>query len=716
MKKVAVIGIFLLVLMNPSAATHIVGGEIYYNCLGNNNYQVTLKVYRDCSPNNTNGTQFDDPAPIGIYEGGFLYTTLYVNIQNITNVPLVINDPCMQAPPNVCVEQAVYTTTVNLPANALGYDIVYQRCCRNPSIVNIVNSQDYGSSYSAFIPPAGIVNCNSSPRFNSLPPLVICNGSNFSFDHSATDPDGDDLVYEFYTPFNGGDPFNPAPNPPSAPPFGNVVWNTGFSQNTQIAGSTPFTLDVNTGLFEGVPNVNGLYVFGVTVKEYRNGILLSQTYRDFQTTVTTCPSVVVSSVPVQTNLCNGKTVNFGNNSQNSVYYHWDFGVTSLSNDTSDLFAPSYTYPDTGSYTITLIANPGYSCADTAYQVYDIRLPLDVNFAAPDPQCISNNDFNFNVTGNFTNAALIQWEFGPLANPATSALQSPQHIVFSDSGHFAISVTVSEFGCTGSFDDTVHVFPLPQIGFVYPPQDGCVPYAVQFTDTSMSWEVLHYSWTFGDGTTSNEQNPSHLYNVPGTYDITLTVQVDSICTFSQTLDLPGLITVHPRPQALITATPEEQSAFFPNFTFFDQSSGSISEMMYFENGDTSSLNVVPYTFYASGYHTVMLIAENEFGCTDTSYATVYVIPETTIYIPNAFTPNGDDLNDVFVPVVYDVNAYEFLIFDRWGQVIFQSGKLGEGWDGTRKGKLCPIDTYVYQLNYSDRENIARVVRGHFTLVR
>jgi len=709
------ISLFITGSLKHLEATHIVGGEIYYDCLGGDNYKITLKVYRDCSPNNTNGTLFDDPAPIGIYESGFLINTLYVNIQSITPVPLFINDPCMQAPPNVCVEQAIYSVTTNLPSNGSGYDIVYQRCCRNPSIINIINSQDYGSSYYSHIPAAGLVSCNSSPRFSGLPPLVICNGSNFSFDHSATDIDGDDLVYEFYTPFNGGDPFNPAPNPPSAPPYANVIWNTGFSQNTQISGSTAFTLDAS-GIFEGVPNVNGLYVFGITVKEYRNGILLSQSYRDFQTTVTNCPSVVVSSVPVQTDLCNGMTANFGNNSQNAVYYHWDFGVSSLLNDTSNIFEPSYTFSDTGSYTITLIANPGFSCADTAYQTYDIRLPLDVHFTAPEPQCISNNSFDFNVTGTFTNNAIISWEFGPLANPMSSSLQNPTLVSYSDSGHFNVSVTVTEFGCTDSFDDTIHVFPLPVIGFIYPPQTGCVPYAVQFIDTSMSWEVLNYSWTFGDGTISGEQNPSHLYSVPGIYDVSLTVQVDSICTFSQTISLPDLITVHPRPDALVTSDLSEQSAFHPNFTFFDMSAGSISETMYFENGDTSSLNEVPYTFYESGNHPVMLIAVNEFGCTDTSYVTVYVIPETTIYIPNAFTPNNDDLNDVFIPVVYDVNSYDFMIFDRWGQIIYQSTKQGDGWDGTRNGKLCPIDTYVYQLNYSDRQDIARVIRGHFTLVR
>ena len=717
MKRLLIIVILFISFNFQGFATHIVGGELFYDCLGNDNYRITLKVYRDCSSNNTNGTLFDNPAPIGIFRNGTLYTLLSVPLQGIVNVPIVINDPCLQPPANICVEQGTYVVTVNLPSNLDGYDIVYQRCCRNPSIVNIINGQDYGASYYAKIPGSGTVLCNSSPRFNSLPPLVICNNSNFSFDHSATDPDGDVLEYSFYTPFHGADAFNPAPNPPLAPPFTNVIWAAGNSQSVQIQGSPSLSVNLNTGLFSGSPTMLGLHVYGIKVSEYRNGVLISESYRDFQTTVTNCPSVVVSSIPAQSQFCTGPTVTPLNSSQNATYYHWDFGVNGISNDTSNLFSPSYTYSDTGTFIITLIANPGFSCADTAYQSYEVHYPLDPSFTFPNPQCLAGNSFDFELTGNFTNNALINWSFGAAANPLTSTLEDPQNIIYSDSGHYNVTVIVEEFNCIDSASSTVTVFPMPSIDFTYPPQDGCAEYTMQFTDGSFSWTPIAYLWNFGDGTFSTQQNPTHTYINPGVYSVELTIAVDSVCISTQTLFLDSIITVHPSPVANISVNPNSVTVFDPIFTVYDNSTGGIQQTIYFGDGSSTTNSIEDHVFFTSGNHSIMQIVINEFGCDDTAYANLYVEPETSIFVPNSFTPNGDGKNDVFKPIVFDVTNYVFRIFNRWGEVIFLSENLEAFWDGTRKsGKLCPNDVYVYQINYRDKAGIDRLVRGHFTLVR
>lgn len=698
-------------------ATHIVGGEIYYDCLGNDNYRITLKVYRDCSANNTNGTPFDNPAPIAIYRGGLLVNTLSVPLQGVVNVPIVINDPCLQPPANICVEQGTYIATVTLPPHMDGYDIVYQRCCRNPSIVNIVNGQDYGATYVSRIPGSAIAICNSSPRFTSLPPLVICANSNFSFNHSATDPDGDVLEYSFYTPFHGGDVFNPAPNPPMPPPFTNVIWSGGNSQAVQIVGTPNLTVNLNTGLFSGSPTMLGLHVYGIRVREYRAGVLISESFRDFQTTITNCPSIVVSSIPNQTLFCQGPTVTPGNGSLNASSYHWDFGVNGILNDTSNLFAPSYTYPDTGTYVITLIANPGFSCADTAYQTYQVHYPLNPSFPVQDPQCVSGNSFDFDLSGNFTNNASIQWTFGPFANPSTSTLEDPQNIVYSDSGHYTVAVTVSEFNCTADFTSQVVVYPLPTIDFTYPPQDGCAPYTLQFTDGSFSWAPIAYLWDFGDGTFSTQQHPTHTYPNPGTYSVQLTIAVDSVCIFNQTLLLNNIIVVHPSPQANISVNPNSVTVWEPLFTVYDQSTGGVQQTIYFGDGQSTTNSVEEHLFYTSGNHNIMQIVVNEFGCLDTAYANLYVEPETSIFVPNSFTPNGDGKNDFFKPIVFDVTEYTFRIFDRWGEIIFISEDTEAFWDGTRKsGKRCMNDVYVYQINYRNKSGIDYVIRGHVTLVR
>ena len=104
---------------------------------------------------------------------------------------------CMTLPPELCVEKGTYTMVTSLPPNANGYQIVYQRCCRNDQVINIEDPEDMGSSLVAYIPPSSNVDCNSSPVFDSFPPLALCLGTDIEIIQSATDIDGDDLVYSF---------------------------------------------------------------------------------------------------------------------------------------------------------------------------------------------------------------------------------------------------------------------------------------------------------------------------------------------------------------------------------------------------------------------------------------------------------------------------------------------------------------------------------------
>lgn len=161
------------------AATHLVGGDFDYVHLGGDQYQITLKVYRDCSPANVNETPFDDQVAIGMWDGSGIITgadvvTIPLTFSNVTNVPVEMGNPCGTPPPELCIEQAVYTTTVTLPANAYGWDLVYQRCCRNPTIVNLDDfggTENAGMTLDIHIPGTDITTeSNSSPAFQELPP------------------------------------------------------------------------------------------------------------------------------------------------------------------------------------------------------------------------------------------------------------------------------------------------------------------------------------------------------------------------------------------------------------------------------------------------------------------------------------------------------------------------------------------------------------------
>ncbi|MCO6499623.1 MAG: gliding motility-associated C-terminal domain-containing protein [Vicingus serpentipes] len=345
-------------------ATHIVGGEVNYTCLGGDLYEISLKVYRDCA----SGTAgYDNPAAISVFDAnGNIVTTLYVNFAGATKLPPTINqtDPCVKIPTGVCVEVADYKTTVNLPSIPGGYTITYQRCCRNNSISNLVNPGNVGSTYTAKIPENPT--CNSNPQFREFPPIFVCAGFDIQFDHSATDVDGDSLYYSLCSPLTStSNP--PNPNPPAAPPYTDVPFQAPYSVNDPLGG-VPLSINPQTGALTGRADYVGQFVVGVCVSEYRNGVLISSLNRDFQFNVLNCEREVVASAIGFTTNCNNHTVQFFNNSLGGVSYLWNFGdLTTLAdtNNTNNAVV-TYTYPDTGTYIVTLIAFSGVdpACNDT----------------------------------------------------------------------------------------------------------------------------------------------------------------------------------------------------------------------------------------------------------------------------------------------------------------------------------------------------------------
>jgi len=182
---------FFLGTVTSVKATHIIGGEIYYDHLGGGLYNVTLTLYRDCT-----GIPFDGTAVIGVFDG---VNFNLLQVQQLTfpggsNVPIVLETPCLSFPPNVCVQTTSYTGLFNLPLTPNGYILTYQRCCRTDEIGNLISPGDLGLTVTTRIPGESVP-VNSSPRFNELPPVALCLNSPLVFDHSATDPDGDSLVY-----------------------------------------------------------------------------------------------------------------------------------------------------------------------------------------------------------------------------------------------------------------------------------------------------------------------------------------------------------------------------------------------------------------------------------------------------------------------------------------------------------------------------------------
>ncbi len=720
--KTLVLSILMIVFSLSAFAEHIVGGEIYYDCLGNDQYRFTIKVYRDC---NSSGAQFDSPLALGVFRNSdnSLYDTYNVAYPGSTQLPVVFNNPCVEPPSNICVQEAVYQVQITLPESAEGYTVVYERCCRGPAIENLQNPDAQGLTLSATVPGTNSgVSCNSSPRFNNYPPLLLCNNEELVFDHSATDPDGDVIEYELCTPFDGGSQFNPAPDPPNNPPYANIVWDNGFNATQPFGASGPITLDPNSGQLNASPSLLGRFVVGVCAKEYRNGNLISVTRRDFQFTVFNCNITLAADVVAQEELanfnsyCDGLTIDFENDSYGGTSYEWYFGDPGNPGPNSTDFEPTYTYPGEGEYDVMLIVNPGWPCTDTSIRTFQVYESLDASFIPPAAQCITGNSFDFEGLGSYDNAATFEWTFGPNANISTATSEDVSGVTFDTSGYIPVTFDVSWNVCDGSYTDSVFVYREPEINFGIDTGLYCAPFTANFVDSSLADAPIIYNWDFGDGNTSTESDPTHVYTNPGVYDVSLNIQVNEGCIADLTLNKPGLIEVFPSPIADFTVDPAYTDVFNTEITLTDFSIDS--DQHYYqlnETADTTERNLT-YHFLEGGYHYPYQVVTNEFGCKDTAVRQIFVEPRTTMYLPNAFTPNGDETNDVFKPVIFDVTEYEFLIFNRWGQVIFETNNTSEGWDGKINGKLAPDNVYLWKVKYRNHKSIMEEHVGHFSLIK
>jgi gliding motility-associated-like protein len=178
-------------------------------------------------------------------------------------------------------------------------------------------------------------------------------------------------------------------------------------------------------------------------------------------------------------------------------------------------------------------------------------------------------------------------------------------------------------------------------------------------------------------------------------------------------------VHPNPVAGFSISGNNASGDGATIIFNDQSLGASSWIWDFGTGDVSSSQNPEYTYNDEGEYTVWQYVENQWGCTDSTFNTVIVKPSVTFYIPNAFSPNGDGINDVFHPfgINVDTDNYQMLIYDRWGKQVFRTDNINTPWDGTSyesAGKTLPTGVYVYKISVSI-EGSQKVFDGIVTLV-
>lgn len=450
-------------------AAHLVGGDLSYTCTGNNDYRIRLRIYRDCAGG---GAQFDADVDIAVYD----INNVLIKEINIVKGPTVTlsasatGNPCETAPPSSCTEYADYIITDNLPPLAGGYTLTWQRCCRNNSIQNILNPGSEGNTYTVTIPDND-VGCNNSPQFLDPAPVVLCVGTPLNLALNVQENDGDSVHIELCDILksegtNGCNNGSTIPSPACPPPYNTINFAAPYTSASPLPSAPAFAVDPITGIITGTPNQLGRYVVGICASEYRNGVLLSTVRLDYQFVLTACVPNIVSDfvTPIEdpSILCDGLTLAFTSQSVNANQQFWDFGVDTLTTDTSSDRNPTYTFPGPGIYDVSLISfsNNG-ACSDTVVATFDLRTPVDPDFTFTGQTCFENQNVLFTALGAYPADADFLWEFGAANVPAYNG-RTPPPIKWIVTGWQKVRLLITSGVCTYIKEDSVLINNLSSI--------------------------------------------------------------------------------------------------------------------------------------------------------------------------------------------------------------------------------------------------------------
>lgn len=367
---------------------------------------------------------------------------------------------------------------------------------------------------------------------------------------------------------------------------------------------------------------------------------------------------------------------------------------------------------TTTYTVTV--TDGNGCLAPSQQVIvPVNSPLSVTVSGNQLVCMHNAEV-LTAYGSGGNGGPYTYSWQPTGSTSNTCTDYPL-------SNTVYTVTVTD-NCTlapATATFAVTVPSLPVASFISDDTTGCGHVCADFTNTTPNTQSVF--WSFSDGFTTTTLNPNHCF-LPGTFDAMLIVTDNNGCM--DTLTQPGMITVYNNPVADFSLGPQPTTILEPNICFTDHSTPDVITWYWnFDDANditTSTIQNPCHAYSDTGTYCASLIVTNQYGCWATATNCLYIEPYFTLYVPNAFTPNGDGLNDIFIPVGDDVDPdnYELMIYDRWGNLIFHTTSWGDGWNGIAKNgnKMAQIDTYVWKINLKDHAGGRHQLIGHVSLIK
>ena len=407
--------------------------------------------------------------------------------------------------------------------------------------------------------------------------------------------------------------------------------------------------------------------------------------------------------------------------RNAKRYIWNFGDGSPDVESTS-FEISHTYTAIGTYTIRLIGIDSTTCniRDTAYTTIQARddqarLIMDIEKGEP---CDSLKYLFHNISqpppGKPFKFNSFTWDFGD-GTRITTGLGTVSHSYAIPQNYkgWLIMTDTSYCNSPDSIPFTLNVAAFVDAR-IAPVDPGCIPYTVNFDNTSASGET--YFWDFGDGTTSTEMNPVHEFADIRDYTVKLIVIDSFTCNIIDSTTI--VVTVNPRPTAGFTTTPMPPTSNTPTI-FHNMSVGGIRHKYLFGDGDSTiktTMDTVKHQYNATDTYRPCLITYNQFECTDTICVDVQALIEPLLDVPNAFTPGRNGQNSVVKVEGFGIGRMIWRIYNRWGQVVFETNNRKTGWDGTYKGQLQPMDVYAYTLDVEFTDGTKARKTGDITLIR
>ncbi|MFT3936717.1 MAG: PKD domain-containing protein [Chitinophagaceae bacterium] len=483
-------------------ADHITGGEMYYTFAGINNatgeyqYDFTLKLFMRCN----SGRFFSDPTVMSVFDRvtGVRIEDISVPLGNQENLAITNTNPCITDPPPVCYVVGYFYWRVTLPSNINGYIVSSQVNYRVIGINNLGIYTQLGATYTAEIPGKtdGIADApsNNGAHFTGNDLVIICENNSFSYSFAAEDADHDELRYSFCNAYGGGNTGTPGNSlPASAPPYASLPYGMpAFNPSYPLGGRV--NINSSTGLITGFAPAAGKYVVTVCVEEIRNGKLIATQRKDLQINIAACTIAAATLEPLYTVCKDVPEIQLSDLSNSPLIktYYWQL-INAAGNVilNSTLESPTYTFPDTGLYTVKLQINKNDLCADTASAPVKVYPGFKPAFTYSGICINKPTVFKDASTSKYGTVTSWQWDFGELYDYNNfSDLSSPTY-TYPDQGYKNVRLIVTDSkGCIDSITKEVTIVAKPPIDLRFRDSLICVSDKVQLLANGSG----NFTWT------------------------------------------------------------------------------------------------------------------------------------------------------------------------------------------------------------------------------